>query len=288
MMNEVSKKEVDPPKILDLEYQPPREEVLPFINLLGNRERGVFSDKVLDSIEVVLSILRDPKTDPDTFRFHLEYLTALELQAMLMPRASEVWVETPLGVEIEGRQWETNVALFYICRAGLTMGLAAARFIPNAPIGEFKIHRDEKTLEAVLEGYDLPPAKAMIGKTIMILDPMNATGGSIVEAGKVINEVYLSRGVQVSSRILVGNIVSAPLGVKELLDQISGVDITTVALDDRLTSANHPDFPPGYIIPGLGDAGDRSFGEGLSEIYKYYDGMLKRLPSYQTLGRIIA
>lgn len=229
--------------------------------------------------------LRDKNTDVHTFRYHIGNLTDYLLQAMLKPEIEKVEVVTPLGRRSSGCELKTPIAIFFINRAGLTMGLSAARFLPyGTPIGEFDIHRDEETLEGILEGYNLP--SDVSGKIVLILDPMNATGGSIECAWRVIEKEYFEKRGQKFAGVKIGNIISAPFGVAEVKKAIPKAEIFTVALDEYLTRLGETDFPPGYIVPGLGDAGDRQFGEGRSELFLGAQKMLASFVEFDDPSRI--
>lgn len=271
-------------KIDRLENQPTREEVLPFIWLLPERN-DVFSPPQINVIQASLTRLRDKTTDVHTFRYHIGNLTDYLLQAMLKAEVKKTEVITPLQKKSEGWEFVAPVAIFFINRAGLTMGLSAARFLPyGTPLGEFDIHRDEKTLEGILEGYNLPPDVS--GKIVLILDPMNATGGSIEVAWKVLQEEYLEKREQKVAGVKIGNIISAPFGVADVKKAIPQAEIFTVALDEYLTRPGETKFPPGYIVPGLGDAGDRQFGEGRSELFLGAQKMLREFVDFDDPFRI--
>ncbi len=271
-------------KIGLLDNQPLQEKVLPFVWLLTERT-DIFSPIQLNIIRVSLTRLRDKKTDIHSFRYYISILNDYLLQAMLRPKIKSVKVETPLGIKSEGWELETEAAIFFINRAGLTMGLSAARILPyDTPLGEFDIHRDEKTLEGVLEGYNLPPD--ISGKTVLILDPMNATGGSIQVAWQVITKEFIQKRKQKIAGVKIGNIISAPFGVAEVKRTIPEAEIFTVALDESLTKPKETKFPAGYILPGLGDAGDRQFGHGRSELFLDTKKMLKNFVDFNDSSRI--
>lgn len=271
-------------KIDFLKNQPSREDVLPYVWLLPERN-DCFSFLQVGVIQASLSRLRDKNTDVHTFRYHVGNLTDYLLQAILKPKIKKTKLITPLNKKADGVQMDVKAAVFFINRAGLTMGLSAARFLPyGTPIGEFDIHRDEKTLEAVLGGYNLPPDVS--GRKILILDPMNATGGSIECAFKVIDREYRKKRGQKFTGVFIANIISAPFGVAEVKKTIPEAEIFTVALDDYLTMPEETEFPPGYIVPGLGDAGDRQFGEGKSGLFLGAKEMLKSFVNLNDKKRI--
>lgn len=272
-------------KILRLEQQPSKEEVLPFINIITERT-DVFNLFQKAFIEVSLTQLRDEDTNVHAFRYHVARLTDYLLQAMLEPKFKKVEVITPLGKKAEGLRLEAPVAIFYINRAGLTEALSAARFLASsgAPIGEFDIHRDEETLEGILDGYNLPPD--ISGRKVFLLDPMNATGGSIKCAWKVLREEYLEKRGQKIAGVKIGNIISAPFGVAEVKRAIPQAEIFTVALDNSLTRLKETEYPAGYIDPGLGDAGDRQFGKGRLGLFLGAQEMLASFVDLEDPSRI--
>ncbi|MCL4382764.1 MAG: uracil phosphoribosyltransferase [Patescibacteria group bacterium] len=271
-------------KIDRLNKQPSREDVLPYIWLLPERN-DVFSPMQINVILASLTRLRDKNTDVSTFRHHVGHLTDYLLQAMLKLKIIKTKIITPLMKKTEGWEFEAPVVIFFINRAGLTMGLSAARDLPyGTPIGEFDVHRDEKNLEGILEDYNLPPD--ISGKTVLILDPMNAAGGSIECVWQVIKKEYLEKRKQKIAGVKIGNLISAPLGVAELKRIIPEAEIFTVSLDEYLTQPGETKFPPGYIIPGLGDAGDRQFGHGRSELFLGAQKMLDSFVNFKDPSRI--
>ncbi len=271
-------------KIDLLKNQPNREDVLSYVWLLTERN-DCFSTPQINVIQASLTRLRDENTDIHTFRYHVGNLTDYLLQAILKPKIKKIKVLTPLKKRTDGFDLETPVAIFFINRAGLTMGLSAARFLPyGTPIGEFDVHRDEKTLEGILENYNLPPDVS--GRKILILDPMNATGGSIECAWKIIDQEYRQKRQQKFAGVYIANIISAPFGVFEVKKVIPEAEIFTVVLDNHLTRPGETKFPSGYIVPGLGDAGDRQFGEGRSELFLGAQKMLKSFVNFNSRSRI--
>lgn len=195
-------------------------------------------------IEHKLSILRDVNTNPSIFR-HL----VNELGALLCYEATrdlpvhEVEVQTPLCMTT-ARCMRDNVALIPILRAGLGMVEGIWELIPNAHVFHIGFYRDEETLTPV-EYYNKLP-KDHPFNTCFILDPMLATGGSAVAATNIIKKWG-------ASKVKFVGIIGAPEGIKALQEAHPDVDIHLAAIDDHLNEK-------GYIVPGLGDAGDRQFG----------------------------
>ena len=196
-------------------------------------------------IQHKLTILRDRRTGHKEFRELVEevaMLMAFEATSDLPIRTVEV--STPLatarGATIAGRE----IAVVPILRAGLPMEAGILRLIPTARVGHIGIFRDPASLEPRTYYCKLPPDIA--DRQVLVLDPMLATGGSAVEAVGLLK----GRGARVV-RLMV--LIAAPEGVRRVQEGHPDVDIYTAAVDERLD--DH-----GYILPGLGDAGDRLYG----------------------------
>lgn len=191
-----------------------------------------------------LTRLRDRRTQPQEFRRVLSEVAALMLyEATRSFQVRPVAVSTPLA-RTGGFQLEREVVLVPILRAGLGMLDSILQLIPHARVGFIGLKRDETTLRATAYHKSLPPRLDDF-ETILI-DPMLATGGSTVAAMDLLTE----RGAQ---HVRLVNLVAAPEGVRHVRRHYPWVPIFTAAIDARLNSR-------GYILPGLGDAGDRLFG----------------------------
>lgn len=191
-----------------------------------------------------LTVLRDKNTNRQVFRQTLSEIAMLmtyDITRHLPVKTIEV--ETPLEVT-EGTVVSKDVTLVPILRAGLGMIDGILELLPDARVGHIGVYRDKKTLKPVEYYLKLPEN---VEKTFVILvDPMLATGGSALAAIEILKE----RGI---SELTFLCLVAAPEGVKAVHDQFPDVKIFTAALDRQLN--DH-----GYILPGLGDAGDRLFG----------------------------
>lgn len=192
-----------------------------------------------------LTILRDRRTGHKEFREITQELSMLmAYEATRQHPVRQIEVETPLarttGWTIAGQE----IAVVPILRAGLAMEEAITRLIPTARVGHIGIYRDHETLQPVSYFVKLPPDIAE--RQTMILDPMLATGGSTVAA----IDTLKGRGCRT---IKVMAIISAPEGIGKVHGAHPDVDIYTGAVDSHLNGK-------GYIVPGLGDAGDRLFG----------------------------
>ena len=196
-------------------------------------------------IEHKLAILRDSKTNTKQFMELAEEIAMLlTYEATKDLPLEEVTVETPLErakcYMVSGKA----VGIVPILRAGLGMVSGVQKLIPNAKVGHIGLYRDHDTHEPV-EYYCKLPADAE-QRTLIVVDPMLATGGSASDAITMIKK----RGV---TKIKLCCIVSAPEGVQKVLDDHPDVDVYVASLD-RCLNENC------YILPGLGDAGDRLFG----------------------------
>ena len=202
---------------------------------------------VLDNpiIEHKLSIIRNKNTGTKEFR---EIITEIAIflcyEAMKDAKLKEVEIETPLCKTNARVLEEDNYAFVPILRAGTGMLDGLLQVIPNAKIGHIGLYRNEETLEPVKYYYKMP--KDISNREVLILDPMLATGGSAADTIKCLKE----DGVK---KIKFLSIISAPEGIKKLNEEYPDVELYTAAIDEKLNEH-------GYILPGLGDAGDRIFG----------------------------
>ncbi len=193
-----------------------------------------------------LGILRDRKTEPKKFREVVRELSwLLGYEALADARVRPLEVKTPLET-MEGAELADRIGLVPILRAGLGMVDAMLELMPTAQVWHLGFFRDERTLRPV-EYYNKLPDSANVD-LCLILDPMLATGGSATAAIEV-----LKRWGAV--RIKLVNLIAAPEGVEAVATAHPDVEIYCAALDRQLNDK-------GYIMPGLGDAGDRQFGTG--------------------------
>ena len=199
-----------------------------------------------------LGILRDERTEPKKFREivrELSWLIGYEALADIRLRPLEV--TTPLET-IEAAELGERIGLVPILRAGLGMVDAMLELMPTAQVWHLGLFRDERTLRPV-EYYNKLPDSATVD-LCLILDPMLATGGSATAA----IEVLKRWGAVTPVRIKLVNLIAAPEGVAAVAAAHPDVEIHCAALDRQLNDR-------GYILPGLGDAGDRQFGTGRSD-----------------------
>ncbi len=204
-------------------------------------------------VQTKLTLMRDIHTHHREFRnLAQEVATALAWAALRDVRVTDCFIQTPLA-ETHGYELNEKIGLVPILRAGLGLVDGVLSVVPNATVWPIGIYRDEETLQPVTYYEKLP--ERMPISLCLVLDPMLATGGSAAAAISLVR----SRGVQ---RVKYLGLVGAPEGVKFVHSQHPDVEIYLAALDDHLTPRPQtPDDPPaGYIVPGLGDAGDRLFG----------------------------
>jgi uracil phosphoribosyltransferase len=191
-----------------------------------------------------LTRLRDQQTQPQEFRRLLGEIAALMLyEATRSFAVKKIHVQTPLA-RTSGFQLERDVVLVPVLRAGLGMLDSILQLIPHAHVGFIGLKREETTLRAMFYHKSLPKNLGRF-ETILI-DPMLATGGSSVAAIDLLIE-------QGAKNIRMVNLVAAPEGIRAVRKKYPRVPIFTAAIDRELNGK-------GFIVPGLGDAGDRLFG----------------------------
>jgi uracil phosphoribosyltransferase len=193
-----------------------------------------------------LARLRSVSTEPKKFRELVRELAALlAYEATADLSTTPVGVETPMG-QAAGRELLEKIGLVPILRAGLGMVEGIWELMPSAEVWHIGLYRDERTLKPV-QYYNKLPIEPTVS-VCLILDPMLATGGSAVAT------VDLLKNWGVKKIKFVG-LIGAPEGIQHLQDHHPDVPIYLAAVDDHLNER-------GYIVPGLGDAGDRQFGTG--------------------------
>jgi len=217
------------------------------------RERLVWENVFVSSHPLAqhkLTLLRRKETEPKKFREVIG-----ELAMMLIYEASQDLavrvepIETPLTTT-QGSVMAEKIGFVPILRAGLGMVEGAWKLLPQAEVWHLGFYRDEHSLRPVAYYNKLPVAPTV--DLCMILDPMLATGGSAIAAVDVLKRWGVSR-------IKFIGLLAAPEGIQALHAVHPDVAVHVAAVDERLTGAGDS-FPPGYIWPGLGDAGDRQFG----------------------------
>jgi uracil phosphoribosyltransferase len=193
-----------------------------------------------------LTKLRDQRTEPKKFRELIREISALmSYEATADLRTMQVDIDTPLA-QTTGEQMKEPLALIPILRAGLGMVEGVWSLMPSAEVWHIGLYRDENTLQPV-EYYNKLPIEPTVS-VCLILDPMLATGGSAVATVDILKRW----GVK---RIKFVGVIAAPEGIETLHSYHPDVPIHIASIDEKLNKN-------GYIVPGLGDAGDRQFGTG--------------------------
>lgn len=192
-----------------------------------------------------LAIIRDKNTNTKMFREVIsEIATLMAYESFKDVPTQEIEVETPLETVKQTVVKENSIAIVPILRAGLGMVDGILTLFPAAKVGHIGLYRNEETLEPC-EYYCKLPTN-IEDKVVMVVDPMLATGGSAVDAVKMLKK----RGCKKIKALFV---IAAPQGVEKLAESHPDVEIYVSTLDRCLNEH-------GYILPGLGDAGDRIFG----------------------------
>ncbi len=196
-------------------------------------------------IEHKLTIMRMKETSEKDFRENLEEISMLmtcEVAKNFDTR--EIEIETPIKKCTAKILDEKNFVIVPILRAGLGMSVGVLKMLPKASVGHIGLYRDEKTFKPVEYYSKMPPNLPQ--KILIVTDPMLATGGSCVAALEMLKE----KGAK---KIFLMNLLAAPIGIETVATAHPDVEIYTTAIDEGLNER-------AYIVPGLGDAGDRIFG----------------------------
>ena len=193
-----------------------------------------------------LSRLRDKRTEPKKFRELVREIAGLlAYEATADLATTPIEIETPLE-KMTAQRLQEKIGLVPILRAGLGMVEGIWELMPSAEVWHIGLYRDEKTLKPV-EYYNKLPIQPRVA-VCLILDPMLATGGSATATAEVLKRWGVNK-------IKFVGLIASPEGIKAMQDAHPDIDIYVAAIDDHLNER-------GYIVPGLGDAGDRQFGTG--------------------------
>jgi uracil phosphoribosyltransferase len=193
-----------------------------------------------------LSRLRDKNTEPKKFRELVREIAGLlAYEATADLQTAPVEIETPLQ-KMQAQQLKEKIGLVPILRAGLGMVEGIWELMPSAEVWHIGLYRDEHTLKPV-EYYNKLPIQPRVA-VCLILDPMLATGGSATATADILKRWGVTK-------IKFVGLIAAPEGIKAMQTAHPDIDIFIAAIDDHLNER-------AYIVPGLGDAGDRQFGTG--------------------------
>jgi len=195
-------------------------------------------------IDHSLTILRDKKTKTENFRKHASIVsTVLLLEVMKNLHLTNVPIETPLTKTL-GKKLKENIIIVPVLRSGLCMIMGLEGLLPAMNVGFIGLARDEKTAQAHEYYKKLP--KIFASHLVLLVDPMLATGGSLDESIQMLEK-------QGAKHIVIVCIVSAPEGLHYITKKFPHILIYTAAIDKKLNDRK-------FIVPGLGDFGDRYFG----------------------------
>ena len=217
---------------------------------MENKSKGLF---IMSKFQVIehpliqhkLTIMREKDTPTSEFKQLLDEISMLMGYEITRSLPTEdVEIETPICKTVQKKISGKKLAIVPILRAGLGMVDGLLRLVPVARVGHIGLYRDPDSHEPVEYYCKMPPDIA--NRLVIIVDPMLATGGSAADAITMVK----AKG---ATNIRLMCLVSAPEGVKKVQDAHPDVDIYTASLDEKLN--DHA-----YIVPGLGDAGDRIFG----------------------------
>lgn len=196
-------------------------------------------------IDHKMTIIRKKETSSMEFRQIVnEIATLMGYEVTRDLETEDIEIETPIGKAIGKRISGKKIGIVPILRAGLGMVEGLLTIIPAARVGHIGMYRDPETLKPVTYYSKLP--KDVASRQMIIVDPMLATGGSLIEA---IDELKRNGAKNIKSI----NLLAAPEGLKTVQEAHPDVEIYIAALDEKLNEDK-------YIVPGLGDAGDRLFG----------------------------
>lgn len=197
-------------------------------------------------IQHKLTYLRDTSTSHRPFRALLYQIAGLMVyEATRSVPTVEIDVQTPME-RTRGRRLAGKVTVVPVLRAGLGMAEGVLEMMPEARVGHLGIFRDESTLQPIAYLKRLP--KDLDAGPVLLVDPMLATGGSAAAAIKMLRDAGAD-----DLRMIC--LVASPEGIRRISEVAPGMPIYTAAIDERLNDK-------GYILPGLGDAGDRLYGTG--------------------------
>ncbi|MDP1722941.1 MAG: uracil phosphoribosyltransferase [Candidatus Gottesmanbacteria bacterium] len=195
-------------------------------------------------IEHSLTVIRRKETGTEEFRRHAGIVSKILLVEVMKGLGTmSIRIETPLAT-MTGKKLKDDVVVVPVLRAGLAMLFAIQDFLPSVSVGFVGLERDEKTAQA-REYYQKLP-KIFASHKVLVIDPMLATGGSFDDTVTLLK----AKGAK---HITIVSIVSAPEGIKHMQKRHPDVHIVTAAIDSHLNDRK-------FIVPGLGDFGDRYFG----------------------------
>lgn len=215
----------------------------------SSKFKGLFVQTMTPHLLFMHTKIRQASAPPSEFIFYSDHITSKLIESALSLLEFEpVSITTPTGHVFQGCKSDTNVCGVSILRAGSSMEPALRKVLKSVPIGKILIQRNEDSIAKDAELFYTKLPADIQNRTVLLLDPMLATGGSAVTAIKSLK----TKGVHESNIIFV-NLVSCPEGIQRLLDLFPDLRIFTGMIDEGLNDQK-------FIVPGLGDFGDLYFG----------------------------
>lgn len=211
------------------------------------KRKNLYVLQYTPQLKVLYTIIRDKNTKREDFIFYSDRIIRLLIEEglNLLP-INKVSITTPTDSEFEGARFEGRICAVSIVRAGESMETAMREVCKKIRIGKILIQRDEETIEPIMYYSKLPPDISK--RYVLLIDPMLATGGSACKAIEVLKE----HGVG-EEKIIFINLISCPEGINKVCDAFPAVKVVTGFIDKNLNDK-------AFIVPGLGDFGDRYFG----------------------------
>ncbi len=211
------------------------------------KRKNLYVLQYTPQLKVLYTTIRDRNTKREDFIFYADRIIRLLVEEglNLLP-IKRVAITTPTGAGFEGARFEGRICAVSIVRAGESMETAMREVCKKIRIGKILIQRDEETAEPIMYYSKLPPDISK--RYVLLIDPMLATGGSACKAIEVLKE----HGVG-EEKIIFITLISCPEGIQKVCDSFPAVKVVTGFVDKGLNSR-------AFILPGLGDFGDRYFG----------------------------
>lgn len=211
------------------------------------KRKNLYVLQYTPQLKVLYTIIRDKNTKREDFIFYSDRIIRLLIEEglNLLP-IKKASITTPTDSEFEGARFEGRICAVSIVRAGEAMETAMREVCKKIRIGKILIQRDEETAEPIMFYSKLPPDISK--RYVLLIDPMLATGGSACEAIEVLKE----HGVG-EEKIIFINLISCPEGIEKVCEAFPAVKVVTGFIDKSLNDR-------AFILPGLGDFGDRYFG----------------------------
>jgi len=211
------------------------------------RQNKIYMLKYTPQLDALYTLIRNKETKREDFIFYSDRIIRLLVEeALNLLPVNKKRILTPTGSEFLGAEFKGKICAVSIIRSGESMEKAVRQVCEDIRIGKILIQRNEKTAEPILFYSKLP--KDISKRYVLLLDPMLATGGSVCKAIEVLKNKEVKE-----NKIIFINLIACPEGINKLFKEFPNVKIITGFIDKKLNSK-------AFILPGLGDFGDRYFG----------------------------